>query len=260
MIGELFARVDGDRLVDLRSTPPLGAKFRLGECGPELIIVGTAASLLEGDDIRLVIDVGAGSSLRVVTTAAQIAHPCPRGGTTRLAIDVTVGNDARLRWCPEPTIVCGGGCHLGAARVELSDGAVVDWLDELVLGRSGESPESANVETSLVVDGPAGPILRDGFDSARPGAHGSAVAGGVRYLGSWHRWGERTAPAAPIGIPPGNPAPGRVTRFDLGSPGAMWRLLSTDVATGRSGLAEATRPWNIGLGSAATFDAMRSHG
>ena len=121
--------------------PPLTAKIRSGPDGPELLVVGSAASLLEGDELRITLVLGPRARLTVRTVAAQMAHPCPYGGSTAMHVTAAVGSGSRLVWWPEPTIVCGGGRHVATASVDLAAGATAVWVDELVLGRSGERPE-----------------------------------------------------------------------------------------------------------------------
>lgn len=219
-----------DRVVELVVAPPLTAKIRAGACGPELLVVGSAASLLEGDELRITLVVGEGSHLTVRTVAAQVAHPCPGGGSTAMTVDVTVGAGGRLVWHPEPTIVCAGGRHVAVSSLRLGRGATATWVDELVLGRSGEAVGDVRATTSLSVDLDDWPLLRDGVDVGGPGALGPAVLGDdVRYVGAWHELGTR-APADDV-----RPAP----RYDLAGEGTSWRVVSADVAAARVALLPA---------------------
>ena len=215
-------------MTGLRATPPLAAKVRHGADGPEVLVVGSAASLLEGDRLVVTLLLGAGARLTVSTVAAQLAHPCPGGGHTAMSVRAELGPDARLRWRPEPTVVCGGGRHHATGAVTLAAGAEAWWLDEVVLGRSGEDPASASLVAELTVDGPDGPLLRDGLDTTVTHAHGPAVLGvGVRYVGAQHCWGRRSDASGGEGA----------VRFDLAGPGTTWRVLAADVAAGRAALA-----------------------
>lgn len=220
-------RVAGDRVVDLVATAPLAAKVRATAHGPELVLVGSAASLLEGDEVRVVLDLAPGARLTVTTVAAQLAHPCPHGGTTALTVEATVAEGATLVWRPEPTVVCALGHHRGTVDVRLADGARVTWLDEVVLGRTNEEPTLAALVTELRVDHAGRPLQRDGLDTTARGAHGPAVLEpGVRYVGSVHHWGERD----------GTPARPPVLAVDLAGPGSLRRVLAADPAAGRAAL------------------------
>lgn len=221
----------GDRVVELVVAPPLTAKIRAGADGPELLVVGSAASLLEGDELGIALVLGEGSRLTVRTVAAQVAHPCPGGGSTTMTVDVTVGEGGRLVWHPEPTIVCAGGRHVAVSSLRLGRGATATWVDELVLGRSGEPVGDVRATTSLSVDLDGWPLLRDGVDVGGPGALGPAVLGAdVRYVGAWHELGA-FAPGSDV-----RPAP----RYDLAGAGTSWRVVSSDVAAARTALLPPT--------------------
>jgi len=214
-------------VIDLVVAPPLTAKIRSGSDGPELLVVGSAASLLEGDELRITLVLGAGARLTVRTVAAQIAHPCLYGGSTAMHVTASVGVAGRLVWWPEPTIVCRGGRHVATATVDLAAGATAVWVDELVLGRSGEHPGDVDVTTSLVVDHDGLPLLRDGLAVGAPGSLGPAVLGGARYVGARHELGRRAEP---------QDGPADAPRFDLAGPATSWRVLAADVAAGRTAL------------------------
>ena len=219
-------------MVELHLAAPLAAKVRRSVDGPEVMIVGSAASLLEGDELRIELVLVKGARLTVTSVAAQLAHPCPGGGRTSVLVRADLGAGSRLDWRPEPTVVCGGGRHDARIEVVLADGAEARWLDEVVLGRTGEPPTGLRAVSELHVDGPGGPLLRDGIDTGAPGAHGAAVLGpSVRYIGARHVWGRRA---------PADPAEG-VVRFELAGPGTMWRVASADVAAGRAALAGVAR-------------------
>jgi urease accessory protein len=214
-------------VVDLCATAPLAAKVRATALGPEVMIVGSAASLLEGDELRVSLRLGAGSRLTVTSVAAQIAHPCPGGGSTAVVVDVEVGAGATLWWRPEPTLVCADGRHHSTATVRLAADGRITWLDEAVLGRSGEDPTDAHLSSALIVDHDGRPLLRDGLDTRARGARGPAVLGpGVRYVGAMHAWGHRL-PAAPDG--------GALV-VDLAGVGSLRRVLATDPSHGRAAL------------------------
>ena len=215
-------------MVELHAAAPLAAKVRRSVEGPEVMIVGSAASLLEGDELRIELTLAEGARLTVTSVAAQLAHPCPGGGRTSVHVRADLAPGSQLDWRPEPTVVCAGGRHRARVEVVLAEGAEACWLDEVVLGRTGESPTNLRVASEMHVDGPGGPLLRDGLDTGAPGAHGPAVLGpSVRFVGARHAWGRR----APAG------AAGSVVRFELAGEGTMWRVATADVAAGRAALA-----------------------
>jgi urease accessory protein len=196
-----------------------------GERGVELVLIGSAASLLEGDELDLDVEVTSGH-LTVRSVAAQLAHPCPHGGATRFAVAVTLGPRASLEWLPEPTVVCAGGRHQATARIALAPGARAVWRDELVLGRSGEPNAAVHVESDLRADHGGRALLRDGIDTSAPGAFGPAVLGAkARLVGAVHLLGTR----GPSVVTP-------LRRFELAGPGTSWRYVGDDPAGGRTAL------------------------
>lgn len=211
MNGGVDVRVVGTTVVRLVATPPIAAKILTGPSGPELILVGSAAGLLEGDTVRLRFDLAPGSQLTVRTTAATIAHPCRGGGVTTLEVDCRLGEGARLAWLPEPVIACLGCHHIGRARLALGAGAVATWLDTLTLGRSGEVP--GRLEQRLDVEVQGRPLLREGLRVGGAGWDGPAVLGSYRHIAALHRLGDRVVPAAP-GL------------MQLAGPGTTVRLLA----------------------------------
>lgn len=174
-------------MVDLSVDPPLGAKIIGGCRGPVLHLVTSAASLLEGDELYVHLVIEPGSRLTVLSVAAQMAHPCLDGGSTRLHVDAQVGEGSTLTWAPEPLIICAQSTHVSTTRIELDGDAALDWTDELVLGRTGEDLGTIALVTELgiIVDGR--PLLEDGMElrpSEASSWMGPAVLDDARYVGT----------------------------------------------------------------------------
>ena len=164
--------------------PPLSAKLcRDAYGGAVLWLVGSGASLLEGDELLISLVLGEGARLTVRSVAAQLVHPCPDGGWGRLRVEADVQHDASLRWAPEPTIVAGDAGFRADATVAVATGASLRWREELVLGRTGEQPASIRLDMATAVDVDGAPCWRDGLASG-PGWLGPAVLGTARYLGT----------------------------------------------------------------------------
>jgi len=196
--------VEGDRLVELSGAPPLSAKFVAGEHGHELILVSSAATFLEDDRLSIELHLGAGTSLTVRSTGAQLAFPCLGPGSSALVVDVAVASGASLVWRPEPLVACGGCRHASSARVDLADPTSrVLWCDELVLGRSGEAVSGIDVSSRLRIDRAGRPVLRDGIRTAATDAFGGAVFGNARFLATVVDvgWNVLDATSAPGSMP-----------------------------------------------------------
>ena len=221
MNGHVEAVVRGRRVVDLRVRPPLAAKILPG---PTLLLVSSAAGLLEGDRTLVVLDLRAGASLTVRSVAATLAHPCPGGGTTEADVRVHAGRGARLAWLPEPLVAHAGCRHRARARVDLAPGAVAVWQETVALGRSGE--QAGDVELHLGVDVDGDPLLRDAVragGSARE-AGSPAVLGSARHVGTLALLGTRASAG-----------------MALAGPGAMARAVADDGARLEEQLAPTRR-------------------
>lgn len=213
MIAELVVVVEGGRVVRLSAAPPLAAKVLTGPHGPELLLVGAAASLLEGDRLRISLRLGIGARLTVQTAAATLAHPCPAGGFTSFDVDADLEADARLAWLPEPLVACEGCNHVGRARLRLARGAAVVWSESVALGRSGERPGS--VELRLDAELERAPLLREGLrvGSAAPGWSGPSVLDGAGHVGTIALLGTRPESAGVL---------------QLAGPGGVFRVVGAN--------------------------------
>ena len=216
-------------MTSLRAEPPLSLKGTLRAEHLELTLVGSAASLLEGD--RLTIDLVVEGTVPVVvrSTAAQIAHPCLDGGSTEQHVRLRVCEQSRLWWAVEPLIVAAGGMHTNTLHVELDRTSRAVVQEVLVLGRSGERAPDASLRSAVSVDVDGAPLFEDGLDTSSPGAHGPAGLAGRRVIGTVGAFGWR--PVA---------ADGDMT---LAGPGAIRRVLRTDAAEPIDVLSTCAASW-----------------
>jgi urease accessory protein len=226
--GGLKVLVEGTRVVMLAAQPPVAAKVIARPEGPELVLIGSAAGLLEGDSVSIELTLGAGARLAVRSTAATLAHPCLGGGSTAAGVTARLGPGARLAWLPEPLVACAGCRHRSRAMVELEHGATCVWQEACTLGRSGEEAGSVDLRLDVTLCG--APLFRDGL--AYPaGATSPAVLGGLRHLGTIALLGRRL---------PGSGVPGAATGLmELAGPGAVARAVAPDAATLERRLAPA---------------------
>jgi urease accessory protein len=219
--GTLDVRVSGGRVTHLACTPPLSAKVL---AGPTLLIVGSAAGLLEGDQVEIVVRLDPESTLVVRTVAATLAHACRGGGTTEMNVRADVAADARLAWLPEPLVAHAGCRHRSTTSLALDDGAVAVWSEAVTLGRHGEDAGEVELRFDAELDGR--PLLRDGFTTRA--AAGPAVLDGARHLGTVALLG--STPRAHI-----------EQVMDLAGPGALARACMADAAALERDLAPARR-------------------
>jgi urease accessory protein len=186
--GSLGAVIDAERVVVLETRPPVAAKILTTPHGPELVLVGAAAGLLEGDAVTIDLRLGPGALLTVRSTAATLAHPCPGGGWTEMTVTATLAPGAVLAWLPEPLVACGGCCHRSRSTVDLDEGAAAVWYEACTFGRSSERAGAVQLRLDVTLAGR--PLLRDGLKYP-DGAETPAVLGGHRHTGSVHLLGRR---------------------------------------------------------------------
>lgn len=168
------------RLTSLRSEAPLV----LRETADALYLVGGAGGPLGGDDLTLDVDVGPGACLTIRTVAASLAQPGAGGQPSLVAVRVTVGAGAELRWLPEPVVAVRGCRHHMVATITLDAGAGLVWREEVILGRHAE--QGGSVVTRTTVDRAGVPLLRHelALGPAHAAAAGPAVTAGARAAGS----------------------------------------------------------------------------
>ena len=197
--------------------------------GLELLLVGSAASLLEGDDLTIDIHASGRVPVIVKSVAAQLAHPCPNGGSTRQVVRLRITDGARVHWAVEPLIIAGGAEHHNEFHVEMDSGSACVIHDTMLLGRSAEVPRAAVVRTHLSIRQGCVPLLEDGIDVRSPGAHGPSGLHGRRFVSTVIAAGWRPPPVQ------GDMA--------FAGAGALLRSIGTDATSGGSVVAEASALW-----------------
>ena len=225
----------GTRLTVLRGESPLLLR-RTGAhtgAGVTLHLVGGAAGPLRGDDLRLEITVGPGAELEIRSVAAQLALPGRAGlPPSRLEIHANVATGATLRWLPEPLIAAAGCDHRTVTYVELADGGILLWRDDLVCGRHNEP--SGNVKTTTTIRYAGKTLYRHdltvGPDAA--GWSGAAVLGNARAIGTVLA----TAPLPGLAFPASDEAAGDVALMRLAGPGVLVTTVGTDIRQVRTAL------------------------
>ena len=129
------ARRDGrDVLVDVRSEPPLTVR----QAGDRVLLVGSAAAPVGGDELAFDVVVGAGARLVLGSVAATMAWPSPRGDVSSQRVRAMVDAGGHLSWVPEPLVLVAGCRHTTTTSVDLAAGATAWIVEEVSLGRSGQ--------------------------------------------------------------------------------------------------------------------------
>lgn len=211
----------------------------------ELLLVGSAASLLEGDDLSLECFITGPVPVVIRSLAAQVAHPCLHSGETKQSISIRARDHASIYWGVEPTIVAGGARHENTMHLDVDATSQVLVRDLSVLGRSGEDSTTVGLRSSTTASVDGRLVFEDGFGSRLPGAHGPAGLAGHRVIGTVARFGQ------PALVLPDLPAEERrntnlrSARTPLASAGTIVRSLSRDMTSSQPILALADTWWNV---------------
>ncbi len=178
---EIHLRAGADGRVHARgnlAAAPLWCRWD----GDTLWLVGSAASPVAEDDVRVRVEVGAGVHARVRSVAAMVLYTA-RGDGSSLHTELSVAAGASLHWSPEPVIVTARADHRSTLRVDVAgDGEVT--VDEVVVdGRNGDDRGGRLVsELHLAVDGVT--ALQSSYDTRTPGWNDTGGVAGARCLGS----------------------------------------------------------------------------
>lgn len=192
-----------------------------------IALVAGVALLLPGDEVRIDVTVGAGTTLDLEDVGGTVCYgeATGDGPWSRWTVHVTVEAGARLRWDGLPLVIADGARVHRRTVVDLAPGATALLREISVLGRTGERGGELRAEfvahdgLPLLVED-----LRVRGDRPEPG-----VLGGRRVYDTVTALGYRPPP------PPG------IDVLDLDRPGAVARYLGDDAH--RSPLHEIMDAW-----------------
>jgi urease accessory protein len=146
---EVVRRGGRDVVADLRSEPPLTVR----RAGDRVLVVGSAAGPVGGDELALDVAVGPGATLTLGTVAATMAWPGPTGAPSSQSVHATVADGGHLAWVPEPLVLVARCRHHATTEVHLRGRAAASILEEVTLGRSGEEPGTLHASWRVTRDG-----------------------------------------------------------------------------------------------------------
>jgi urease accessory protein len=144
--------------------------------GVTLWLVGSGASPVGEDHIRVRVDVGPGVTVTVRSVAATVLYAA-RGAGTRWDSDIHVAEGATVRWQPEPVILTERARHQSTTTVHAAAGARVALDEVLVLGRAREA--TGTLRSTLAVRVDDVPLVLTSVDTALPGWPGPAGVAGA---------------------------------------------------------------------------------
>jgi len=155
------------RLSRARCEPPLLVRESDDDGALLLLLVNGAAGPLGGDELSLIVIVGAGATVRVRSVAAALAQPGAHGGRSRSSTRFEIHDGAWLDWRPEPLVSVVGSDHEATTVVEAGSDVDVRITETVSLGRHGEPPGRLSLHQRALLAGR--PVLDHRTDFA-PGA------------------------------------------------------------------------------------------
>ncbi|MEV6955236.1 urease accessory protein UreD [Streptomyces sp. NPDC051183] len=177
----------GTALTLLAGEGPLALRRTRGEetaAEAGVMLVGAMSAPLGGDRLGVEAEAGPGARLLLRSAAATLALPGRGGEPARYDVRLTVAEEARVRWLPEPLVSVRGSRLRVRTRAELAPTARLLLREEQVLGRTREAP--GLLRSRLTVTRGGRPLL-DQELACGPGAPGGwdgpAGLAGHRALG-----------------------------------------------------------------------------
>lgn len=159
--------------------------------GATLWMVGSGASPVGEDHIRVRVDVGPDVAVAVRSVAATIVYAA-RGTGTRWNTKIYVADGASLDWRPEPVILTERACHEATTTVHAAAGADVRLEEVLVFGRAEEAVGTLRSTLAVRIDD--APVLLTSIDTSLPAWSGPAGVDGASVVGNRLRLGRPHAP------------------------------------------------------------------
>jgi urease accessory protein len=168
--------------ISWRAEPPVV----LRRTGPtRMHLVQAAGGPLGGDQLELRLSLAAGTELTLATAAATVAQPGrPGAGPAYWTVTAELAEGARLRWLPEPTVVCDGAELHASLRLTVAEGAGALVREQVQLGRHGQ--RGGRYRGLLAADYAGAPLVRHStvLDGADPALSGPGGTGGQRLVGT----------------------------------------------------------------------------
>lgn len=168
--------------------------------GTTLWLVGSGASPVGEDHVRVRVDVGAGVAVAVRSAAATMVYAARATGT-RWDTELRIAAGASVDWRPEPVILTERARHHATTTVRAAAGADITLDEVLVLGRAGEA--TGRLRTTLDVRIDDAPALLTSMDTSLPGWSGPGGVDGASVVAHRLRIGTGAPPPAGAAHPRG---------------------------------------------------------
>ena len=123
------------------------AKIRLPRADRlEAVLINSSGGLTGGDRLEWAAEAGDGGNLTLSTQACEKVYRA-RDGRAETHVSLTLGEDARLDWLPQETILFDGGALARRLDADLAPGARLLAVEAVILGRTamGETVRSGEL-------------------------------------------------------------------------------------------------------------------
>ncbi|SHG46381.1 urease accessory protein [Cognatishimia maritima] len=158
-------RVAGRSGIDrFRTSGAMKALFPRAE-DLQAILINTSGGLTGGDQIDIVAQAGAGSSLTLTTQAAERAYRS-QDGRARMHTDLTIDTDAQINWLPQEMILFEGSALDRRLTVDIADNGRFLMVEPIIFGRTamGETLTSVSFKDRVRINRQGKPLYWDGLD------------------------------------------------------------------------------------------------
>ena len=123
------------RLADLHEWGGFRAKLPRTHGLTEAVLINTGGGLLGGDAVAFTVSVDAHAAAQVTTQSAERVYRS-LGPDCRIAVDISVGDDARLHWLPQETILFNEARLARTITANLAASATLLMVEATVFGRA----------------------------------------------------------------------------------------------------------------------------
>jgi urease accessory protein len=139
------ARDGRTHLADLRETD--GYKVRLPNAGgaAEAVLINTGGGVAGGDHVRIAVTAEQDARATLSTPSAERIYGALAGSTTRIDVDLHIGENAQLNWLPQETILFDNARLERSLTVDMAASATALICETVIFGRAamGETVTSA---------------------------------------------------------------------------------------------------------------------
>jgi urease accessory protein len=147
-IGLRVAARDGrSYAADVRERDGYKLRFPRGTANPEAVIINTGGGLAGGDRVTQSVTVGDGARATVTTQSAERVYRALGEAETTLDVSITLGEDARLNWLPQETILFDHSRLARSIDVDIAASARLLLVETIIFGRTamGETVRSGSL-------------------------------------------------------------------------------------------------------------------